>query len=356
MACFVCHNLYYDKINLYRIQRARIVEKQVILPDGSVINYGEGPKYGRQPLLLIHGQQVDWKDYAKVFGELSKSYHVYVIDCYGHGGSSKNPAKYTALENSQDLVWVIKNIIKKPVLISGHSSGGLLATVIAALAPESVRGLLIEDAPFFSTEPNRATSTFAWLGFKDMYDFFKNGEKNYTAYFLEHTYLRSIFGQENFNKIVKNPALKYMKSHPGQIPRIWYYPPGLQINLIYDLTANLQDGTGSYDLRFGTTFYDFSWFKGFHQEEILKKVQCPSILLHVAPPSNQKGYYDKEGILLSAMDGEDAKRVDRLLPNNHLIDNIQSGHDIHAEKAAIFIQAVDDLQKRSRAAYGLRME
>ncbi|WP_270211841.1 alpha/beta fold hydrolase [Streptococcus anginosus] len=130
---FAYRNLHYDKANLHQIQQAGIVEKQVTLPDGSIINYGEGPKHGR-PLLLIHGQQVSWWDYAKVFGELSKRYHIYAVDCYGHGGSSKKPTKYTALENSQDLVWFIKNIIKKPVLISGHSSGGLLATMVAALA------------------------------------------------------------------------------------------------------------------------------------------------------------------------------------------------------------------------------
>lgn len=341
---FAYRNLHYDKANLHQIQQAGIVEKQVTLPDGSIINYGEGPKHGR-PLLLIHGQQVSWWDYAKVFGELSKRYHIYAVDCYGHGGSSKKPTKYTALENSQDLVWFIKNIIKKPILISGHSSGGLLATMVAALASDSVTGLLIEDAPFFSTEPNRAPLTFSWLGFKDMHDFLKSCEKNYTAYFLEHTYLKTVFGEENFNRIVKQPALKYMARHSDQVPRIWYYPPELQVNLIYDLTANLQDRTGKYDLRFGNAFYDFSWFKGYNQEGILKKVQCPSILLHVAPPSNQKGYYDKKGILLSAMDDKDAKRVDKLLPNNRLVDNIKSGHDIHAEKPDIFIQTIDDLQE-----------
>ena len=47
------------------------------------------------------------EDYAKVFGELSKRYHVYAVDCYGHGGSSKNPAKYSALENSQGFHLVL---------------------------------------------------------------------------------------------------------------------------------------------------------------------------------------------------------------------------------------------------------
>ncbi|KXT79763.1 Hydrolase, alpha/beta fold family [Streptococcus sp. DD11] len=346
---FAYRNLHYDKANLRQIQQAGIVEKQATLPDGSVINYGEGPNHG-QPLLLIHGQQVSWQDYAKVLGELSKHFHVYAVDCYGHGGSSKNPAKYTALANSQDFIWFIQNVIQQPVLISGHSSGGLLATLVAAEAPKWVLGLLIEDAPFFSTEPNRAPSTYSWLSFKDMHDFLESGEKNYTAYFLEHTYLRALFGRENFNKIVSQPALNYMKNHPGQIPRIWYYPPEWQVNTIYDLTANLQDGTGNYDLRFGNAFYDFSWFEGFHQKETLKKVQCPSVLLHVARPSNQKTYYDKNGILLSAMDEKDAKRADKLLPANTLVDNIKSGHDIHAEKPDIFIQALKDLQKKVKQA------
>ena len=48
------------------------------------------------------------------------------------------------------------------------------------------------------------------------------------------------------------------------------------------------------------------------------------------------------------MDDKDAKRVDKLLLNNHLIDDIESGHDIHAEKPEIFIRAIDDLQKRCK--------
>ena len=139
-----------------------------------------------------------------------------------------------------------------------------------------------------------------------------------------------------------------MKKHPHQIPRIWLYPPELKVNQIYDLTANLQDGTGDYDLRFGLDFYDFSWFRDFPQEETLKQVQCPSILLHVAKPANFQDYYDEKGILLSAMDAEDAKRVDTLLSDNTLIDNVDSGHDIHVEQPYIFIKAVDDLAKKAK--------
>ena len=71
-------------------------------------------------------------------------------------------------------IYVI-GIRKNPVIISGHSSGGLLASLITADAPDVVRGLVIEDAPFFTTEKNRAESTFAWRSFKDMHDFLASG-------------------------------------------------------------------------------------------------------------------------------------------------------------------------------------
>ena len=95
----------------------------------------------------------------------------------------------------------------------------------------------------------------------------------------------------------------------------------------------MQDGTGSYDLRFGDAFYDYSWFADFDQVETLRAVICPSVLLHVGPDAKIGGYYDDNGVLLSAMDDKDSQRVYSLLPEQHrmLIDNVDSGHDIHAE-------------------------
>ena len=336
-------NMTYDRAAEAVVRRAGFVERRVTLPSGSVIHYGEGPNNG-SPLMLVHGQQTTWRDYSAVLGELSQRYHVFAVDCYGHGGSSKNPADYTAIKNAIDFVWFIQHVIKSPVLISGHSSGGLLATIVAARAPQLVTGLLIEDAPFFATEPGRAEKTFAWLGFRDMHRFLRSGERNFTRYSLEHTYLAQVLGQKNFDVFVKRPALDYMRRHPGEIPRLWYYPPELHVNEFFDLTANLQDGTGAYDLRFGETFYDFSWFAGFNQVETLKAVRCPSIILHAAHPSNMRGYYDDRGVLLGAMDDRDASRVHSLLSRNTLVDNVKSGHDIHSEQPEVFIKAVDDLR------------
>ena len=59
-----------------------------------MINYGE-VENGRPALLLIHGQMSVWEDYAPVLPELSKSWHIYAVDVYGHGGSTHDESLYS---------------------------------------------------------------------------------------------------------------------------------------------------------------------------------------------------------------------------------------------------------------------
>ena len=349
---YAYRNMTYDRRALQQIQKARVTEKQAVLPDGSVLNFGEGPDGAKKPpLLLLHGQNVSWEDYAPVLPALVREYHVYAVDCYGHGGSSKNPDKYSAEAIGADLIWFLKNVIGQPAVVSGHSSGGLLAAWLAANAPDQVRGAVIEDAPFFSTEPGRAESTFAGKTFKIVHDFLnQTDEPSYTAYNLEHNYMQTLFnkgGTDNWARIVKNPALHYMQKHPGELPRIWYYPQSLGVNNIYDLTANMQDGTGDYDLRFGETFYNYSWFKNFNQSETLARVTVPTTILHVAAPrTTAPSYYDSNGVLLAAMDEEDAAKATSLIRGAELVDGFESQHDIHQDQPEAFIKALIDFKER----------
>ena len=94
-------------------------EKQVTLPNGNVVNYGE-VENDKSALLLIHGQMSIWEDYALVMPELSNKWHIYAVDVYGHGGSSHNESLYYLDVNGDDLIWFIDNVIKAPAVVSGH--------------------------------------------------------------------------------------------------------------------------------------------------------------------------------------------------------------------------------------------
>lgn len=112
------------------------------------------------------------------------------------------------------------------------------------------------------------------------------------------------------------------------------------------LTKNYQDGTGDYDLRFGETFYDFSWFDGFDQAETLAKIDCPTLIMHVAAPEmSAPSYYDEAGTLIAAMDEKDAARVNELVKGSVLRGGYKSMHDIHADLPEEFLACVDELSK-----------
>ncbi len=140
---FIYNNLNYYKSPMRAVWKAGFEEKQATLADGTVLNYGEGGS--GIPLMLIHGQCVSWEDYMDVLPELSKYYHIYAVDCYGHGKSSHNPEKYTAKAIGADFIWFIENVIGEPAVVSGHSSGGLLAAWLAANSPENVNIFFEKD-------------------------------------------------------------------------------------------------------------------------------------------------------------------------------------------------------------------
>lgn len=324
-AFYVYNNMNYDKGTAKKLGKAGFIEKQAVLPDGTVLNYGEGPDNGL-PLLLIHGQMTSWENYVKVLPKLAREYHIFAVDCHGHGKSSKDPAKYNAQAMGKDFIWFLEKVIGESAIVSGHSSGGLLTAWLAANSPENVLGVVLEDPPFFSTKPDRCDKTFAGLGFEVIHWFLNQTEEtNYTRFYLENTYLQTFFGEGW--KGIKNYALKYIKKHPDKPLRIFFLPPS--INQAFDLTA------GPYDLGFGDTFYDCSWFDSFEQEETLVRINCPSVLIHTS------WSYSDDGILLAAMSGDDAQRAHQLIAGNKLV-TVKSGHGFHDEKPKEFIKIMLD--------------
>ncbi|WP_058270796.1 alpha/beta fold hydrolase [Olsenella massiliensis] len=345
------HTLSYDYGNdrfmTSRGTQLGFAEKTYQTPDGRTIAYLEGPDAG-EPLLLIHGQMVSKEDYAKVLPELSRRYHVFAVDCYGHGGSSKDPNAYNITTIRDDLVGFMGNVIRARTLVAGHSSGALIAAAVAAAAPGQVSGLLLEDGPFFSTEPGRAQNTLSYKEFRTIHDFLTQDEEtNYTRYYLSHTYMSTLFDSgdgDTWEPLVKRPFSERIDEGGGVMPIVWYYPPEVGLNSLVFLTRNLQDGTGTYDLRFGDAFYDFSWFAGFDQEQALRQIACPTLILHVAPSSaTAPSYYDRQGVLISAMDESDARRVHALIARSELIEGYASRHDIHDELPREYVDAVDRL-------------
>src|SRR5690625_262224 len=321
-ASYFYTNMTYIQKPVKRMYKSGVKEKQMKLNDRTVLNYGEGPNNGKTPLLLIHGQGMSWEDYAKVLPALSEHYHVYAVDCHGHGESSENPNKYSAKAMATDFIEFIKLKIGKKTVITGHSSGGMIAAWMAEKYPDYVLGTVIEDSPFFATEPDRRKKTYVWKYSFQQYEDFKNQNevKDYFTYYVENSYWKKVFGDFLWKRF-SNSAVKYHEKYPDRPVRVFYLPP--QINRIFESV------TYPYDKRFGEAFYDNSWFEDYNQAKILSEIKSPTIFVKA------KTTYDGE-LLIAALSDEDADRVVDLLENGKRVDIDTPGHNIHYDKPKEF--------------------
>ena len=320
------NNLNAEKRIISRAMDAGFVEKQAIV-DGATINYAEGPDNG-PALLLVHGQGMEWEDYATVLPQLAKRYHVFAVDCFGHGESSHDPALYTCAGGGDALISFAEQVIGDSYLVSGHSSGGVLAAYVAAHDPGHVKACMLEDPPLFRVTPEEAqegAGTFAWYdGYLVAHGFLQQSDvKDYAAWYAAHSYLFGLFG--GLKDMLAKQTAAWCAEHPGEhvvnawVPREW--TRGMYF-------------MNDYDPRFGDAFYDGSWMAGIDQEALLRQIECPVVFLKALTN------YGDDGVLYAATTDADVAHIAECVPQCEVI-SIKSGHDIHVEHPDTFVEAID---------------
>lgn len=154
--------------------------------NGVTIHYVVGPQ-NELPLLLIPGQMESWQGYKCVLPELSKRFQVFVPDLRGHGKSTWTPGQYSYNICGNDLKRFIQEVIQRPALVAGLSSGGVLAIWLAAYAPQAVLAIISEDPPIFSSIwPRIQNEKFMTRNFKLAVDVLgKPGKRDVEGYLSE---------------------------------------------------------------------------------------------------------------------------------------------------------------------------
>ena len=199
-------------------------EKQVTLPNGNVINYGEVSNE-KPALLLIHGQMSIWEDYALVLPELSKNWHIYAVDVYGHGESTHDESLYYLDVNGDDLIWFVDHVIGEPTVVAGHSNGAITAAYIAAYGGQNIAGVVLEDPPVFSTEGEGWEDSFAYLDtYKPLHDW-NQSEKTecWESYYLRHCYWGQLYMADAMPRIADYAQKQYQKK-PDAAVQIGFLP------------------------------------------------------------------------------------------------------------------------------------
>jgi len=111
------------------------------------LNYARTENDGAQPLLCLHGVTRCWQSFQPLIPTLALRWQVYALDHRGHGKSGRAKG-YFAIDYAPDAVRFLRDEIKRPAVVYGHSLGAMAAAAVAAEAPDLVRAVILEDPPF----------------------------------------------------------------------------------------------------------------------------------------------------------------------------------------------------------------
>jgi len=113
-----------------------------------ILNYAEVPSLGA-PLMLLHGGNARWQAFESILSDLA-AWHIYAPDFRGQGKSGWVPNTYRLQDYTDDTITFLRNFLREPAYLFGHSLGGIVALLVAAQYPEGVRAIAVGDAPLSS--------------------------------------------------------------------------------------------------------------------------------------------------------------------------------------------------------------
>lgn len=283
------------------------------------------------PLVLLHAQGVDGKSFATVWKQLARNYHVYSIDCYGHGGSLHDPAQYNVRAIGDAVIHFIENVVGAKTTLLGHSSGGLIA---AYVAPRTAlcQCLFLEDAPFFSSQGERRKHSYNYMDLSTVcHSFLAQTEcTDFVLYYFNHQYAWNFFPEKSREKIrakLTGMAARYRKKHPDKNLRVPFWPKAALSGF---------QGMNQYDPLFGESFYNDSFHCGIPHERLLQDISCKTVFMKAKSNTNE------DGLLLAALSEEDVQRVSDLIPDCR-VARFDCGHGIHLEKPKEFVRCLVEM-------------
>jgi len=305
----------------------KIYNAQYRVDNSSILNYYETGT-AKDKLLLLHAQGTNSSGFNNVIEKLSKFYHIYLVDYYGHGMSSHDPEKYNLVSIGNDIIDFIENVICDSVAVLGHSSGGLIAAYIAAHCPKCNK-LILEDPPFFSSWGERRYNTYNYKDLSSVCHNFllQDTEKDFVYYYFKNQYCWNFFpdnSRETVREKLSGFALKYRSKHPDKNLKVMFWPKKFLEGF---------NGLQNYDPRFGEAFYNDSFNDGVDYNELLSQIKCKALFMKANTTIGENG------LLQGALSDEDLQKVGALIENLK-IQYFDCGHGIHSEKPKQFVKAV----------------
>jgi pimeloyl-ACP methyl ester carboxylesterase len=109
----------------------------------------------KPPLVCLHGLTGNGACWTPLARALAHEYDVVMPDARGHGKSGTPRHGYRYEDHAGDVIELIRALELSAPIVLGHSMGGMTAAVVASLAGEIVRGVVLADPTFLSPQRQR---------------------------------------------------------------------------------------------------------------------------------------------------------------------------------------------------------
>jgi lipase len=97
------------------------------------------------PLLLLHGLSDSAECWMPIVSHFAGDRMVVAVDARGHGRTPLGDEAFSIAALARDAVAVVREVVRRPAFVVGHSMGGLVAEEIALTEPDLVAALLLEE-------------------------------------------------------------------------------------------------------------------------------------------------------------------------------------------------------------------
>ncbi len=289
-----------------------------------VINYAVVGSTDKPALLLIPGQTESWWGYEQAMGLLKEHFQAFAVDLRGQGRSSRTPGRYTLDNFGNDLVRFIALAIKRPVVVSGLSSGGVISAWLSAYAmPGTVRGAHYEDPPLFSSQVNPACGQPIRQTIGPIFA-------------LMSIYLGDQWRVGDFAGMQRAAKTEL----PDWLSKVM--APTLGSG-----SAEVPQNLKEYDPEWARAFWEGSVYASCDHARMLASVKCPVLYTH-----HFRNVDETRGTLLGAASDLQAKRVCELVSGaGQPIDYRsfpQMPHSMHGTDSKLFTQLLVEFEAKLR--------
>lgn len=255
------------------------------------------------PLVLLHGVSRRWQDWRTVLPHLSQFGPIYAVDARGHGQSARAvDGSYRVVDYVADAVRFLDQVVPRPALVVGHSLGAMVAAAVAALRPERVRAVVLEDPPFESMGRRIATTAYPDL---------------FRAY-------HALAGQpDSVESITAALASTILRAPGGSEVRLGAVRDAVTLRFAASCLKRL-DPAVMAPLIAG------HWLDGYDVSTTLRGVACPALFLQADPTAG------------GTLPDDYADELDALLPQGVRLRMAGVGHQIHGAAPERFLRVVTE--------------